>query len=204
MKKSSYEGYSLTRLRRRELIILMHGNRCRMCGYTRCKDALEFHHINPDEKEETLSYMYGHSSFRKILAESIKCILVCATCHKEIHCGFVDPLEVYPYPILSREEAVPLLSAEAKYFIHPVQERECLVCGSLFHPKRSNQRFCSPACGREGISRFQIDKDTLQDMIQTTSYEQIGRSFGVTGRAIKNRCDKLGIVREKRRSISIA
>lgn len=64
--------------------IKMLGGKCSMCGYDRCIDALEFHHVNPSEKEFKLGS--GNTmSWQEYKAELSKCILVCSNCHKEIH-----------------------------------------------------------------------------------------------------------------------
>jgi DNA-binding CsgD family transcriptional regulator len=59
------------------------GGKCEKCGYDKCTDALEFHHLDPNEKDFTIS---GKSwSFDRLKKEVEKCILVCSNCHKEIH-----------------------------------------------------------------------------------------------------------------------
>jgi hypothetical protein len=55
------------------------------CGYDRCLEALEFHHIASGEKDFGISAR-GHSrSWEKTRQELDKCILLCANCHREIH-----------------------------------------------------------------------------------------------------------------------
>jgi DNA invertase Pin-like site-specific DNA recombinase len=59
------------------------GGCCEKCGYNKSEQALQFHHINPDEKDFTIS---GKSySFERMKKEVDKCIMVCANCHIEIH-----------------------------------------------------------------------------------------------------------------------
>jgi DNA invertase Pin-like site-specific DNA recombinase len=59
------------------------GGKCEKCDYSKCVDALEFHHIDPNEKDFTIG---GKSwSFDRLKSEVDKCILVCSNCHKEIH-----------------------------------------------------------------------------------------------------------------------
>lgn len=43
------------RQRRRQLLIQVLGGKCALCGYSRCTASLEFHHINPDNKNYQLS-----------------------------------------------------------------------------------------------------------------------------------------------------
>lgn len=60
------------------------GEKCCICGYNKCIDALEFHHSNPKEKEFKLGS--GNTmSWKEYKKEALKCILVCSNCHKEIH-----------------------------------------------------------------------------------------------------------------------
>lgn len=63
------------------------GGSCQCCGYNRSHWALEFHHLDPKEKDFHLS-KGGHTrSWDKIKEELNKCILVCSNCHAEIHAG---------------------------------------------------------------------------------------------------------------------
>ena len=61
------------------------GGKCEICNYSKCIQALEFHHKNPNKKEFSLSQTRMYSSWNKIKKELNKCILVCANCHREIH-----------------------------------------------------------------------------------------------------------------------
>lgn len=64
------------------------GGKCSCCKYDKCLAALEFHHLNPKEKDFTIS---GKSwSFEKLKKEVDKCILVCNRCHTEIHNGLIE------------------------------------------------------------------------------------------------------------------
>lgn len=61
------------------------GGKCKLCGYSKCAGALEFHHKDPNEKEFALSAS-RMTSFEKSKPELDKCILLCANCHREQHC----------------------------------------------------------------------------------------------------------------------
>ena len=66
------------------------GGKCIICGYDRCKRALEFHHLNPNTKLMNLSATrISSSAWEKTKAEIDKCILVCSNCHKEIESGLI-------------------------------------------------------------------------------------------------------------------
>jgi len=55
---------------------------CSVCGYNKCGDALEFDHINREDKKFSLSSC-GSRSWEAIHEEIKKCVLLCANCHRE-------------------------------------------------------------------------------------------------------------------------
>lgn len=65
-------------------IKLDYGAKCVRCDYNKCLDALEFHHIDPTQKEFHLGERRG-LSMDKLKVELDKCILICRNCHTEIH-----------------------------------------------------------------------------------------------------------------------
>ena len=80
--------YQDTQNKRRVLnklkLISEFGNKCSICGYNKNISALEFHHIDPNEKEFHLGNAKT-TNLDKLLLEMDKCILVCANCHRELH-----------------------------------------------------------------------------------------------------------------------
>ena len=73
--------------RTKEKLIEYKGGKCQVCGYNKCASALEFHHLDPSQKDFTISG--GTKSFESLKPEVDKCILVCANCHREIHAGLI-------------------------------------------------------------------------------------------------------------------
>jgi hypothetical protein len=67
----------------------MKGGKCSICGYNKCMQALEFHHLDPNQKDIGVSTNLS-TNFDKLKKEVEKCILVCANCHREIHSGLVN------------------------------------------------------------------------------------------------------------------
>ena len=61
------------------------GGRCEICGYSRCIEALEFHHKNSSGKDFSISEKGYTRSWAKVKEEIDKCLLLCANCHREIH-----------------------------------------------------------------------------------------------------------------------
>lgn len=69
----------------REMAVKHMGGRCSRCGYKKCIDALEFHHLDTSQKDFGISDRGYTRSWKKIREEIEKCKLVCANCHREIH-----------------------------------------------------------------------------------------------------------------------
>lgn len=62
------------------------GGKCERCGYNKCDGALQFHHLDSDEKEFTISGKnLGITPLEEFYKEVDKCILLCANCHAEEH-----------------------------------------------------------------------------------------------------------------------
>ena len=60
------------------------GGKCKICGYNKCPDALDFHHPK-NNKEGNIGTFLKNESREKLLKEAEKCILLCANCHRELH-----------------------------------------------------------------------------------------------------------------------
>lgn len=61
------------------------GGSCRLCGYSRCDRALEFHHLDPKAKQFQIT---SHTrSLARLRAEASKCVLLCSNCHAEVEAG---------------------------------------------------------------------------------------------------------------------
>ncbi len=81
--------------RKRGLVELL-GGRCSVCGYNKdCPGAFAFHHADPTTKKFNIS---GHGFLREwqeVVQESRKCVLLCATCHAEVHAGMHADKETF-------------------------------------------------------------------------------------------------------------
>lgn len=60
------------------------GNKCEICNYDKCPDAMDFHHTNSLDKEFPISHAYRKSR-ASLIQELDKCQLLCANCHREVH-----------------------------------------------------------------------------------------------------------------------
>lgn len=71
---------------KRQMAYAHYGDSCSICGYSRCKSALEWHHKDPKEKELNPARVFSRS-WDKIMKELDKCVLLCSNCHREVHSG---------------------------------------------------------------------------------------------------------------------
>lgn len=179
MSKNS-EKVMRAQKRKKKMAVERMGGKCQICGYDKCLSALEFHHVNKDEKEECPSYIILRWAWERAKVELEKCILVCSNCHKEIHdeeCGV--SLEV-------------IRERQKKPFI----KRVCEVCGDEFETKDYEQRFCSINCS--SVSQRKVDrpsKSELKKLLESkVSWTKLGKMFGVSDNAVRKWAKKYELI----------
>lgn len=85
------------RKKRKKELVKYKGGNCQCCGYDKSMNALQFHHINPEEKDFTIG---GRNySMEKMKLEADKCVLLCSNCHIEIH----EEIDKYGYSTFINE-----------------------------------------------------------------------------------------------------
>ena len=59
-----------------------------------CKETdpivLDFHHLDDETKEYSISRKTRHYSISRLKKEIEKCIVVCSNCHRKIHAGKIN------------------------------------------------------------------------------------------------------------------
>lgn len=60
------------------------GNSCKSCGYNKDITALEFHHVDPSQKEILPAKLY-YKPWDYAKEELDKCVVFCCNCHREEH-----------------------------------------------------------------------------------------------------------------------
>lgn len=85
--RAEYLKAAVTKRRKtiRQKAIEYKGGKCQQCGYNKCKEALEFHHLS--NKSFGISQKGYTRSWQKVKEELDKCVLLCANCHREIENG---------------------------------------------------------------------------------------------------------------------
>lgn len=98
--------------KRREKIKVMaiayKGGKCQCCGYDKCTQALEFHHVDPTQKDFGLGAKGYTRSWEKNKEELDKCVMVCANCHREIHYNIIQ----CPTEIIKNDESANKAASE--------------------------------------------------------------------------------------------
>lgn len=167
------------------------GGKCMKCGDTR-HYVLNFHHLNPNQKEENPSRLLANSQWEDFIKETSQCILLCSNCHQEFHY-----LEAHNN--LTIEDYVDLTNFKGQ---------EIVVIEQI-----DNQRYCSE-CGapitldsKSGLcincfhtSRRLVDRPdpiTLANEIINSSFCAVGRKYGVSDNAIRKWCMTYGMPTKK-------
>lgn len=73
---------------RKKKLIELYGGKCSLCGYDKCQQALQFHHLSGKDFE--ISEKGLTRSWDKMVEETKKCVLLCANCHAEVENGIVQ------------------------------------------------------------------------------------------------------------------
>lgn len=61
------------------------GGKCNICGYNKCISALDFHHIDRNDKEFQIGQVKTTTLSQTVKNELDKCMLLCSNCHRELH-----------------------------------------------------------------------------------------------------------------------
>lgn len=179
--------------RKADLASVFH-SKCCICGFDAYPEALEFHHVHPEEKEFGITASDAVTkSLGKQLKELRKCILVCANCHRGIHQGYIEVPENYQ-ELYDEERAQELLQ-------------------HLDEIKHGKRHYCQ-RCGREIVTHdatYCVEcakimartvkwppREELKALIRTNPFTQIADQFYVTDNAIRKWCDHYNLPRRKK------
>lgn len=177
----SYQNVKTFRQRLKERAVYVLGSKCQICGYDKCITALEFHHINPKEKDINFS-SNTNRSWATTCNEIKKCILVCANCHREIHAGLID--NTILQSSFDEEKAKEIDQLVANLKTHKVYY--CKNCGKEIY---SNKSTLCQECAN--IARRKVERpnrEELKQLIRNNSFLSLSRQFGVSDNAIRKWC----------------
>ena len=82
-------GENHSKYKSKVLLVKYKGGKCAICGYNKCIEAFDFHHVDPKLKEFSISDAMGKGLKQypqaRLEAEADKCLMLCANCHREIY-----------------------------------------------------------------------------------------------------------------------
>ena len=165
-------------------LITCMGSKCQICNYNKSQNALEFHHINPDEKDFSISSVRANpTSWKTISIELQKCILLCSNCHKEVHEGITSLPQTYQI----FDES---LLTEHSHLLKETKTTYCPVCNKI---KENRNITCSIECGSKRKNSINWESIDLLDLIdvQKKTKVSIAESLGCSKASILKQYNKL-------------
>lgn len=157
-------------------IIQALGGKCCICGYDRCGEALEFHHVDPTEKDFHWGTINGNIRGWEIIKQEMKkCVCVCSNCHKEVHASFVSiPDNAQRFD----ESLIPAILTHNQEVYD-----NCPVCNNL---KPKTLKTCSVECANK--RRIRVVDWTQHDVLKLVehykTFQAVGDILGVSGAAV--------------------
>lgn len=179
--------------RKRDLISIF-SNKCCLCGFDKFQEALEFHHVNPQEKKFGITDSNAVTkSLEKQIQEVRKCVLLCANCHRGVHAGYltipVDDITVY----FDEKQAQKLI--EENLAIKNGQKFFCNKCGKEISRDATHCVECSRLISRK-VDR--PSREELKKLIREKPFTHIAKNFCVSDNAVKKWCLSYGLPSKKK------
>lgn len=137
------------------------GGKCEICGYAKCNSALEFHHLDPSQKEFQLSNA-RKSKWEKTKSELDKCQLLCSNCHNEVHYDKID-LIIPPKKNL--------------------KSNICNECGTSIGRKLKRCSVCHKLNKTKNIPTYEELVLSIKEL--NSNYSAIGRKYNVSDNTIR-------------------
>jgi len=164
-------------------IVQSMGGKCICCGYNNCTGALALHHIDPSKKDFTLGSVRANAKSWKLIVEELKkCILICHNCHSEIHEGVRKLPDIYPVFDESFSDYYNLT--------HLPEQDICPVCKKY---KPVHQITCSRSCAAKKSNVVKWESMDLEHELKNKSILSLAEELGCSDGAIHKRLKKLGL-----------
>jgi hypothetical protein len=152
------------------------GGSCNKCGYNKCIDALDFHHIDKSTKSFTISQaMASPRAWNLLTTEIKKCVLLCCICHRELHAGLWDISDIKV-----------ICNVTSKTFKKDVPTGLCPVCGVTTYRDAIN---CSYVCSGKSSRKVDWDSIDLLELLKSHNHNksQVARILGISYSSVTKR-----------------
>lgn len=170
------------RRRTKDKIVQSMGGKCGICGYCKCQESLQLHHLDIMKKEFGIGQIMGHPvSWDRIKEELKKCVMLCSNCHTEFHNGkCIIPLDIQGFD----ENLIKNKNADLNNYEYDL----CPICNK---PKRKDLMTCSRRCAAQKTWSVKWNTIDLDKMVREgKSLNEIGNELGVTYQAVTKRIKK--------------
>lgn len=163
------------RKKTKALVVEAMGNKCCKCGYDKHIEALTFHHLDPDEKDNTIAnFLRNPRRLDKIVDELKKCVMLCSNCHIELHAGHWNIADI---TLIEIDESIIDSGRRSKRITG-----QCPVC----HGDVSGTITCSRSCAAKLARTIEWpDISIVLDMVSQSNYSAVARVLGVSSMAVK-------------------
>ena len=186
--RDNYQHVKSSRTNLKYRMIYVMGDKCCICGYDKSRTALEFHHINPSEKDFTFS-ANTNRGWDFVVKELPKCILVCSNCHREIHEKIT-----YSPQVTSFNEMRAYEVSQDIYKLKHKTIKTCPFCGTFINNS-------AKACGECSLlQRRKVErpvKSILKEEVRQYAFTTLATKYGVSDNAVRKWCISYGIPSRK-------
>jgi len=162
-------------------IVKAMGGKCVICGYDKCTDALDLHHLDPSKKEISFGGIRANPrAWSRIVKELRKCVVLCSNHHREIHNGIITMPEFYQ----KFDESFSEYKFQPNETVTP-----CPICGKM---KADSNITCSRSCAAKKSRKVDWDKIDLIALLKEGKTKiAIAETVGVSEAAVRKRIKKL-------------
>lgn len=190
-KKSNSQSVSDYRRKRKMDLLQVAGNKCNLCGYNKAVSALEFHHIDPSQKNYGIASKGTCHSIQKDLLELKKCILVCSNCHREIHENQYSQQDLWEKQFYDEEYANKLTTLKKDIILY------CSQCGTqITHDSKTGM--CAKCVAVISRKCERPSRDEMKQLLQKYSFTELGRMFNVSDNSVRKWCVKYNLPSRKK------
>lgn len=189
--RNSQNVINFVKRRKANLIKVFH-SQCCICGFNAFQEALEFHHVDPSQKEFGITDGGAVTkALSKQLDEMRKCVLVCANCHRGIHAGY---LEVPDNPEQFFDDTIANQLLQELDEIKHGQKHYCQRCGKEI--VTTSATYCVDCAKLISRKVDRPSREELKKLIRTTPFTRIANQFEVSDNAVRKWCDSYGLPRK--------